>query len=147
MWTPNVTEIKVQHHRNGIGGEGFTAVTFTSTDKDDPAYDGKLIGIIPDRSDDEDQDKCDGRCYIVHSTITELCYRGDNFEPVMREILKAHDIQWRYDMDAGKYSGITQFDNMTEVRSIIGDGYKKREKPVDTKVYDRFTGIEIPEEN
>ena len=120
-----ITNIHVRYHRNGIGGEGFFAIHFTSKGKDDEKeYDGKLIGIIvPGDEDSPDPYKCNGQCYIIKPNRPDLCFRGDNFEPYMRDILHAYDDSWKTEIDKCQLSGSIMngisFKNMDEVTKII----------------------------
>ena len=115
-----ITNIVVQHHRNGISGRSFTAITFTFVDED-RFYSGKLTAIIPDK---DNYSKHDVECFVIHIEKPELCYRGDNFNDIMHEIIKSHDIKWRKQLKESCISGydphndpaITRFKDMEEVR-------------------------------
>lgn len=119
-----ITNISVKYHRNGIGGEGFFAINFRYTDEgEDPAYGGELIGTIPDAG--EDDRTCNGRCYIVNPGRSDLCYRGDNFEPCLRECITAERIVFRQQLDESRTNStfipeVRRFKDMVDVRKTIG---------------------------
>ncbi len=131
-WEPKPKNITVHHHRNRIGGRGFTAITFTEDDPDEPTYNGRLTAIIPD----EDKYKLhDVECFVIHTSDTDLCYRGDVYHGAMVEIIKAHDIKWReqikvYDKrpEGSPYinPGITRFNDMNDVRETIKPKTRKK---------------------
>jgi len=140
----NLTKITVHHHRNGISGRGFTAITFTETNPvEEQEYSGRHTAIVPD----EDGYKLhDVECFVIHTSKPDLCYRGDNFNPSMKEIIEAHDIKWREQLTAsGKLPkgspyvdpGITHFKNMTEVRETINP----IPKPIAAETSKRFENI------
>ncbi len=119
----DIRNININYHRNGVGGEGFFAIHFTSTSDDgDPE---KLIAVIVPHDDDETNEcKCDGRCYVVRPTNPELCYRGDHFESDMRLIVKAQRIKWRTEFDKAlitskPFTGEIMFKDMVEVMKTI----------------------------
>lgn len=90
-----ISNIHVNYHRNGISGEGFYAIHFVWQDMDEPYCSGSLIAtVVPHPENAKDKLKCNGKCFVVNITNPEQCYRGDNFEPTMRKILEAHDIDW-----------------------------------------------------
>lgn len=99
----SLSNIHVRYHRNGVCGEGFFAITFTYDDEDDPTYIGDLIGIVPDEG--EDNKRITGRCYIVKPGAPELGYRGDNFEPSLRECIAAERIEFRRVVDESIRTG------------------------------------------
>jgi hypothetical protein len=126
--------ITVNHHRNGVSGRGFTAITFTLMENDETAYNGTLTGIIPD----EDGYKLhDVECFIINPKKPDLNYRGDNFNSVMKKIVEAHDIKVLYQLSNGiivrskkqKYvdPGITKFKDMDDVKETIRNPPKKKE--------------------
>jgi hypothetical protein len=81
MITMEKESIKVKHireHRNGVGGYTFTAVHFLFTEDDTTHV---LIGILTDKKDN---------CFVVEPKYPENAYRGDNFEPHLREAIE----QW-----------------------------------------------------
>jgi hypothetical protein len=131
MWQPNPKDITCQYHRNGIGGEGFTAITFTQIDEGATEYDGNLIAIVPE----DDGTLHDVRCFVVNSTKPNLCYRGDNYNATMLEIIKAHDIRWNQMIGKPDFFGITKFKDMKEVQDTI-DG-----KTIQKETSKRFENI------
>lgn len=126
-----ITDIHARYHRNGIGGEGFFAIHFTSKgDGDEKEYDGKLIGIVvPGEEESPDEFKCNGQCYIIKPNRKDLCFRGDNFEPYMRDILHAYELTWKSEIkkhtEAGTFMEGISFKNMDEVTEIIKKSAKK----------------------
>ena len=67
----NITAI--QSHRNGISGNSFYSVFFSSIE------DGKnhdLIAVITSGS---------GNCFVVSKNDPNACWRGDVFEPALKE--------------------------------------------------------------
>lgn len=140
-YEPNITDITVHHHRNGISGRGFTAITFTETNPvGEQEYSGRHTAIVPD----EDGYKLhDVECFVIHNSKPNLCYRGDNINPAMREIIEAHDIKWREQLTKSGTRqgnepyidpGITHFKNMTDVRETI----KPTPKPIAVETPKRF---------
>jgi hypothetical protein len=119
----NVRNININYHRNGVGGEGFFAIHFTSTSDDNKPE--KLIAVIIPHDDGEtNESKCDGRCYVVKPTHPELCYRGDHFESDMRLIVKAQRIKWRTEFDKSVkaktlFMGDITFKDMNDVRETL----------------------------
>lgn len=126
-----ITNIHVKYHRNGIGGEGFFTIHFLSTgDGSDKSYDGKLICIIiPGEDESKDKYKFTGQCYIIKPNRPDLCFRGDNFEPYMRDILRAYEYvwecEWKKSQKAGTFVTDITFKSMKDVTEIInGEKYK-----------------------
>lgn len=126
-WEPKVADITAHYHRNGIGGRSFTAITFTSNDPSESYYNGILTAIIPEKDGYELHDV---ECFVIHTSKPDLCYRGDNFDAYMREIVEAHDIKVREQLNyACKHPrkegeqfidpGITHFKDMDEVRAFM----------------------------
>ena len=123
-WQSNATNITVNHHRNGVGGRGFTAITFTLNEPDEKKYNGTLVGIVPD---DDEYKFHNVECFIINPKKPGMRYRGDNFNSQMREIIKAHDIKviQQFDYRAKHPSKIyvdpciTKFKDMNEVESTI----------------------------
>jgi hypothetical protein len=151
MFEINIKDIRVRYHRNGIGGEGFFAINFTAYSKADKKeddcdkqYDGKLICvIIPGSEDDEKgQYRCNGQCFIIKPTRPDLCFRGDNFEPYMRDILKAYELEWQriIALKNGSYLENCTFKDMKEVSEIINPKTKPKPEPT-TKRMQRFQDI------
>ena len=64
-----VKPCKVIFHRNGVSGEPFYAVSFTHEHE-------KLIATVTGEK---------GGCHVINPGNHNLCYRGDNFEKVLRE--------------------------------------------------------------
>lgn len=120
-----ISNIKVEYHRNGVGGEGFFALHFTFVDSTNPYCSGRLIAVVvPHEDGAKDKLKCDGRCYVVNPADPTMCYRGDHFEPVMRRILEAHEIDWRERVVDGKSgmfldSSVSHYNNFDGVRETV----------------------------
>jgi hypothetical protein len=123
----NITNITVNYHRNGVCGEGFDAINFHSNTQGEDYYNGDLIAIVP--SEELEVGKTwNGRCYVIKPSNNLCCYRGDNFEHSMREIVKAHGIMWRIQLNNHIKSGkpydpendpsITRFKDMDAVRAV-----------------------------
>jgi len=128
MDNTKLTNIHVRYHRNGIGGQGFFAIHFTSKgDGSEKEYDGKLICVIvPGDEESEDQYGFTGQCYVVKPSRTDLCFRGDNHEPDMRDILHAYELSWNSEYAKHQTAGTIMegmtFKNMDEVTAIIKAG-------------------------
>jgi hypothetical protein len=125
----SITNIKENYHRNGVCGEGFHAINFTVKfgDGTPDAYEGDLIGIYIPKTDEEtgeDKNTFSEQCYVVKPTRPDLCYRGDHFEPQIREIVKASMIVWRRQLKESVNNGVRypeyrEFKDMTDVREIL----------------------------
>jgi hypothetical protein len=122
----DIKNININYHRNGVGGEGFFAIHFTTKD-DDGTYETyeKLIAVIvPHEDEAKDECKCNGECYVVNPAHPELCYRGDHFESDMRLICKAQRVKWRTEFDKSliaqtMFTGEIMFTDMNDVRETI----------------------------
>lgn len=86
--------IKVDYHRNGIGGEGFYPCTFEWEDH-------RMVAIVFDEPT---------YCAVLdidmlamgNITFSSNSWRGDNFEPELRDAIEA----WSKELD--KRLGITE---------------------------------------
>lgn len=63
----------IQSHRNGISGNHFYSVYFTFKE-DGKTHD--LIAVIPGGQ---------GNCFVVSKNDPDACWRGDHFEPDLKE--------------------------------------------------------------
>ena len=119
----NIKDININYHRNGVGGEGFFAIHFTSKG-DDGNYEKLIAVIVPHDDEETNKCKCDGRCYVIKPTNPELCYRGDHFESDMRLICKAQSVKWRTEFDKSVkaktlFTGEILFKDMNDVRETL----------------------------
>jgi len=78
-----LSNINVDYHRNGIGGEGFHVATFDAQDGDKHH---RMVGVV-----------FDGRCAILDIDLLSEnniefamgnSWRGDRFEPELRAAIK-----------------------------------------------------------
>jgi hypothetical protein len=74
----NIVIKEIQSHRNGVSGNHFFSVFFTFNE-DGQIHD--LIGIVMPGA---------GNCFIVSKDYPEKCWRGDHFEPDLKEAVS----QW-----------------------------------------------------
>jgi hypothetical protein len=120
-----ISNIKVEYHRNGVGGEGFYAIHFTFVDSTNPYCSGRLIAVVvPYEDGAKDKLKCDGRCYVVNPADPAQCYRGDMFESTMRRIMEAHSIDWheRLTGNHGRVfmdESVSHYNNFQSVREAV----------------------------
>ena len=70
--------LHIKCHRNGICGAPFHAVRFS--------WDGKyfLASVF----------ETEEHVAVMEIKNSESCWRGDNFEPILRQAIKAHDDAW-----------------------------------------------------
>ena len=84
-----VKAIEVAYHRNGVGGEGFHAVTFDST-SDGSKH--RMVGVV-----------FPAQYHVAVFDVDELAklniafahgnsWRGDVYEPHLREAIRAHEV-------------------------------------------------------
>ena len=79
---------QIDYHRNGIGGEGFYAVLFSTT-KDGGDKENMLATVFP----------AEGHCAVIDLdlvpeygvTFGANSWRGDNYEPELRAAIKAYE--------------------------------------------------------
>lgn len=76
--TKLVLNPSVAYHRNGVAGEGFHLVQFKQ-------HDGRtrvaMLATIFEAK---------GQCAVIRPDRPWECWRGDDYEPELREAIKAH---------------------------------------------------------
>ena len=100
---------EIEYHRNGVSGEGFHIVKFISPS------DGPMVAILFRGEHDEDEDKADkekegsnGRCAVFNRDKLKEddfrffynSWRGDHYEPAMRQAIFEHRQKERAEMMA-----------------------------------------------
>lgn len=80
----------VDHHRNGIAGNGFYLVRFSGDDPNEQ----NMIGLVFDK-DDSEHPKPDGYVAVLSLDNLDECWRGDNFEDELMQAAK----EWK---DSGR---------------------------------------------
>lgn len=86
----NLEVKKVARHRNGVGGEPFTVVTFTCPEA------GEMMAVLFDL---EEGETTNGRCAVMNTDelakgvveFGENSYRGDEYEWVLRSAVGQYD--------------------------------------------------------
>lgn len=124
----SIGNIRVNYHRNGVGGERFYTIHFVWLDPTEPYCSGNLIAtVIPYEDSCKNKLKCNGRCYVVNPADPEQCYRGDHFELVMRKIMEAHDIDWHErTFNPDHWGCVSKYSNFQAVREIIVKNAKEK---------------------
>lgn len=103
MHDPQVTVHDVAYHRNGVGGAGFYAVSFTWLDQDsDVAQDHErtMLGIVFSEGDAIDTDSVDGRIAVIDTELAAQqwvgygnTFRGnDTFGPRLIEAVADYEL-------------------------------------------------------
>lgn len=74
--------LRVEYHRNGVGGEGFHVVEFTSELADDVA-DHRMLATVFDGP---------GQVAVIDIDDLGARWRGDLFEPELRDAIDAANL-------------------------------------------------------
>jgi hypothetical protein len=75
-------DITARYHRNGISGEGFTALSFRARIRGCGRSFRPMVATVFEGS---------GRVAVIDPANVRNCWRGDDFEPLLRHAVKAFD--------------------------------------------------------
>jgi hypothetical protein len=87
----------LDYHRNGVGGAPFHTVIFDEAKGAHPDDQGRKVGIVFEQ---------DGHCAVLDVAFGSNSWRGDEYEPHLRDAIKAHDkAAWKAFLQTTGYQG------------------------------------------
>jgi hypothetical protein len=93
--TFNLTINNIERHRNGVSGEGFHMVQFDLRGSDAHGPESLTAVVFDDAK----------YCAVIDPTDPNNKWRGDQFEPQLREAIEEYDNSWGYDESTNPSSG------------------------------------------
>lgn len=75
-------DIRARFHRNGCNGEGFSALTFRCRIRGGGRAFREMAAVVFDGP---------GRVAVLEPANVANCWRGDDFEPLLRRVVRAFD--------------------------------------------------------